>query len=162
MSESSSKKNSSLVIMIVIAVVFFGIGFGTAKLFPGSSATTNQGAAGARQGAAGRMGGAGFAGRGGAAGAGFVTGQVEKADATSLSVKLRDGSVKLVLVASSTKASHTTDATIGDITVGSDVVVNGTTNSDGSVTAQMIQIRPAGQNLPPVGQGQPQAPPQQP
>jgi hypothetical protein len=89
-----------------------------------------------------RTGGTGQNGmmRGGAGGA--VTGNVLSMDATSLTVKLADGSTKIVLFGGSTTYSNTTSATQSDLKVGNNVMVFGTPNSDGSVTATNVQINP--------------------
>jgi hypothetical protein len=85
--------------------------------------------------------------RGGIGGA--VNGQVLNKDDKSLTVKLRDGSSKIVLFSDKTAVSQATASAVANITQGETVMVFGSTNSDGSVTAQNIQINP---NLP-VNQG---------
>ncbi|MEI6316558.1 MAG: hypothetical protein WCO65_02425 [bacterium] len=88
----------------------------------------------------GMRGGAGGFNRGGMGGA--VTGTVLSKDATSITVQGRDGSSKIVLYATSTQFAKSTSGTIDDVSVGAQVVIVGKTNTDGSVTAQSIQIRP--------------------
>ena len=51
---------------------------------------------------------------------------------------------KIVLVDSSTQITKTVAGTAGDLSVGTSVTISGSANSDGSITAQNIQIRPAG------------------
>ncbi len=92
---------------------------------------------GMRGGTNGSMGGAR-----GMGGGGFVQGSVLSKDSTSLTIQQRDNGSKIVIFSSSTKIGKITDGTLNDISTGSDVVVNGTTNADGSVTASMIQLRP--------------------
>lgn len=94
---------------------------------------------------------AGFAGRGGAGG--FANGEVLSKDTNSLTVKMPDGSSKIIFFASSTRVGKTTEATLEDVTQGVNVTVTGMPNSDGSETAQMIQIRPAGMDLGGAGRG---------
>lgn len=92
----------------------------------------------------------GFAGRGGA---GFVNGEVLSKDAISLTVKMPDGSSKIVFFASSTNVAKLSQGTLDDVTQGVNVTVTGTPNADGSETAQMIQIRPSGMDLGAFGRG---------
>src|SRR5690348_14238025 len=75
---------------------------------------------------------------------GSVDGSIVSKDATSITVKSMDGSSKVVLLGGSTTISKSTAGTADDLATGTDVLVTGTTNSDGSVTAQNVQIRPAG------------------
>lgn len=98
--------------------------------------------------------GAGFRGtRTGATGANGSTlnGSILSKDAQSVTLSLRDGGSKIVFYSDSTEISKFVKGTAADLTVGTNVMVNGTTNSDGSVTSKMVQIRPANQGS---GQGQ--------
>jgi hypothetical protein len=86
---------------------------------------------------------AGFAGRA-AAGGGFVAGQVLSLGSQSFTVQLANGNSEVVFYSSSTSVVQPTVVPVSDLVVGANVMIGGTTNSDGSVTAQTIQIRPAG------------------
>lgn len=77
-----------------------------------------------------------------------VTGQVISTDDKSITVKLADGSSKIVLYSDSTQISKADTAQKTDITEGANVAVFGTENSDGSVTAQNIQLNPEFKNMP--------------
>jgi hypothetical protein len=79
--------------------------------------------------------------RGGAGGA--VNGSILSIDSKSITVKLADGSTKIVLFGGSTTYSNTVAVQQTDLKVGSTVLVVGSANSDGSVTATNIQINPA-------------------
>jgi len=81
----------------------------------------------------------GVAGRG--AGAGFLSGEVMAKDDQSLTLKMTDGSSKIVFFAASTVISKTAAGTINDVEINKQVMVSGTQNSDGSYTAQTIQLR---------------------
>jgi hypothetical protein len=81
---------------------------------------------------------------GGSNSMGLVTGELLKKDNGSLSIKLRDGSSKLVLTTSSTEAVKMASTTLDTLSIGENVIVSGTTNSDGSLTAQTVQVRPPG------------------
>lgn len=89
-------------------------------------------------------------GNGNGTNTGIVRGQILSADNGSLTVKLPDGSSKLVLVNNNTRIEEATAASQQDLTNGKTVAVFGATNSDGSVTAQNIQLNP-GQGF--VGHG---------
>jgi hypothetical protein len=95
----------------------------------------------------GAMGGQ-FAGRAGSsargAAGGIIAGQIIAKDANSITVKMADGSTKIVLVSGSTAVSKQAQGSQDDLTAGTQVAVTGAANSDGSLTASMVQIRPAG------------------
>jgi hypothetical protein len=71
-----------------------------------------------------------------------VIGQVVSVDSTGITVKMQDGSTKIVVLSGSTMINKTAAATKNDLTTGTSVAVFGTTNSDGSVTAQNVSINP--------------------
>jgi hypothetical protein len=75
-------------------------------------------------------------------GGGRVVGEVLSIDDSSLTVKLGDGSSKIVLLASDTAYTKSESGSKNDIKTGTRVGVFGLSNSDGSITAQDIQINP--------------------
>ncbi|HVZ75879.1 MAG TPA: hypothetical protein VG934_01245 [Candidatus Paceibacterota bacterium] len=86
----------------------------------------------------------GGTGAGGAAG-GFTAGKVISNSGTSISIQEQNGSsTEIVLVGPSTQILKSDAGTASDLTVGTEVTVTGSSNSDGSLTANSIQIRPAG------------------
>ena len=128
--------------LVIGAVIFGGGGFYAGMTYSASSRPARSGAAFTR--------GAGGTGttRGGTGG-GFASGQVLAKDATSITIQLPNGAgSKIVLLSGTTPVMKTVDGTLADVTVGTTVVANGTANSDGSITAQSIQIRPAGSVIP--------------
>lgn len=163
MSESTSSIKLSTAVFgaVLIAVAFTAVGYFVSRTFVASAAPGRammfqgggNGGAGGQQGNRMRV-------SGGAAGMGFINGTLVKKDESSFSVKQRDGSMKLVLITSSTKASKMTDASLKDFNLDQQVMITGTANSDGSVTAQTVQIRSAdmpgfgGPGGIPAGQGE--------
>jgi len=71
-----------------------------------------------------------------------VNGQIIKADNNSITVKLQDGSSKIVILTDSTTINQAAQASKSDLKEGETVAVFGQQNSDGSVTAQTIQLNP--------------------
>ena len=71
-----------------------------------------------------------------------VNGEIIAADEKSITVKLQDGSSKIVIVSEITQINKAEQASKEDLKVGGKVAVFGQENSDGSVTAQNIQINP--------------------
>jgi uncharacterized protein YneF (UPF0154 family) len=72
----------------------------------------------------------------------FVLGQVISKDEKSLTIKLADGSTKIVFLSQSTQITKATEGSIEDIEIGKEISVSGTQNEDGSLTARTIQISP--------------------
>ncbi|HYK09001.1 MAG TPA: DUF5666 domain-containing protein [Candidatus Eisenbacteria bacterium] len=71
-----------------------------------------------------------------------VRGEVLSVDDTGMTVKMMDGSSKIVVVSGSTVFVKSSTAAKADVKSGDTVMVIGTQNSDGSVTAQDVQINP--------------------
>lgn len=132
--------NNKFILSLVVCVIAAGgLGFYGGMVY-GKQQTPAAGAAG-RGMAPGNFRGA--AGRG-ANGGGFSNGEVVSKDATSLTLKLMDGGSKIILFSSSTRIGKVADGSLTDLAAGTNVMVTGATNTDGSVTASNIQIRPAG------------------
>jgi len=74
--------------------------------------------------------------------ASFITGEVISKDATSITIKMQDNSTKIILMGSSTQIMKTSSGSIQDLVTNSGVTVTGSANTDGSITAQSVQIRP--------------------
>jgi len=85
------------------------------------------------------------------AGSGAIFGEVTKIDDTSFTIKTVDGSSKIILISDSTAFNKSASAAKTDLKVGSQVRVDGTTDTNtGSVTGKSIEIDPArnGQSAP--------------
>lgn len=74
--------------------------------------------------------------------ASFITGEVISKDATNITIKMQDNSTKIILIGSSTQIMKTSNGSIQDLVTSGSVTVTGSVNTDGSITAQSIQIRP--------------------
>jgi len=85
----------------------------------------------------------GGAGGGRNGGGGFTAGQIIAKDDKSITVSLMGGGSKIIFFDTNTKISKQTQGSVSDLTVGTQVSITGTPNTDGSVNAQMVQIRPA-------------------
>lgn len=134
-------------VALVIAIISFFSGMYYSGI--GKTAEVTAGQAGGRQGGA-------FAGRGtqgggmrGGAQGGFVNGEVAAMDETSMTIKMRDGSSKIVFYGKeSVSVQKSVAGALSDIGTGTTVIITGKPNSDGSVTAESVQIRPAGSDRP--------------
>ena len=132
--------------VVVVALVVGGGGFYAGEKYQAGQAPAATTGAGTFAG----RGAGGFAGRTGGAGGGATFGTIVAMDASSITVQLPTSTStaattgsKVVLYDSSTQVQELQSVSPSSLSVGQSVTVAGTTNSDGSVTAQSIQIRPA-------------------
>jgi hypothetical protein len=145
------KKTFIVMVIIVIAVgagaFYGGMKYGQSKVpqglsrgnFPTGSAFDGQGLR--NSGAVGGL-------QGRTAGSNFVSGEIIAKDEASITVKLRDGGSKIIFYSENTEVGKFLAGTAADLETGKTVAVTGKANSDGSITAQSIQLRPEGVNLP--------------
>jgi hypothetical protein len=125
-------------VIVLVAVFYGGVSYGKSQ-----AAATPVAYTGARTRGAGGAGGFG----------GFTSGSIIAKDATSITVQLMTSSgapgtpatpsgSKIVFFDNNTKISKQANGTLADLTIGTEVSVTGTANTDGSENAQSIQIRP--------------------
>lgn len=69
-----------------------------------------------------------------------VSGEIISLDDTSITVKMQDGSSKIVILSDDTNINKSSEGVKSDLKTGETVTAFGTTNSDGSITAQNISI----------------------
>lgn len=132
------KTHQTIIIAVAVGTVCF---YGGMKVGQGSKSSAGTQQANYQGGQRGTGGG----GRNGlASGNGFTGGEILSKDANGITIKLRDGSSKIVLVSGSTPVMKAAQGSIADLNVGEQVTITGTQNSDGSITAQSVQIRPTG------------------
>lgn len=134
------KNQTSILIAVVALVVGFGVGY-VAHQPQNPASNFGGGVSGRRTFGTGQ----------GTAGAGMVNGTILSVDSSSLTVQLPNGSSQVIFYSTSTPILTTTDGSVADLSAQKNVAVFGTTNSDGSMTAQSIQIRPQGQPGVPFG-----------
>ena len=136
--------NKTLLSIIGVAVIVGGGAFYGGMKYAQSQAS--QRARSQQSGAS----GAAFGGRSGnRMGADFANGEIIAKDDKSITIKLRDarlpdgqGGSKIIFYSDSSEIGKFVNGTANDLEIGKTIVVNGKTNSDGSITAQSIQIRP--------------------
>ncbi len=76
------------------------------------------------------------------AGQGMILGEIISKDGTSITVKTKDGSSKVIYYSDSTDVNKSVESSKDELSSGQQVMVGGKSNSDGTVTAENIQIRP--------------------
>ncbi len=149
-------KNNNTVTMVVIGVIaltlgfFGGLQYGNYQRIQmmrsgGAQFFTEQGGAGGGFGGrmmGGQQGAGGNRMMGRTGGSRPIYGQIVSQDDKSITVKLNDGSSKIVILSVTTSINKASAATVQDLKTGDTVAVFGTTNNDGSVTAQNVQLNP--------------------
>ncbi len=129
---SNNKKIGLVVVgIIVLAGVFYaGMTYGGNNV-RAAITSRSQGAGNF----AGRIGGARSTG-------GFTVGQIISKDATSITISMQAGGSKIIFLDKSTPITKQATGTLADLAIGTSVSVTGTPNTDGSISATAVQIRP--------------------
>ncbi|MDQ7814692.1 MAG: hypothetical protein RDU25_02745 [Patescibacteria group bacterium] len=159
-------ENKLILPLIITALLFGGAGFFGGMKYAQSKSSATPGGQFAAMRANGGMGAARLGGGAGGQlrgvnGGGMTSGEVVMKDDAGLTVKLRDGSSKNIYFASSTSIGKMAEGSKDDLSQGTEVVITGTNNQDGSITANMIQIRPEGSAPMGFGGQPPESAPQQ-
>lgn len=127
-------KNKQLVITLIIVLVV-----GAAAFYGGMQYQKSQrGTFGTRQFGQGGQ----FGNRSGGNGFRPVVGEIIGQDPSSITVKLMDGSSKIVLFSDKTIINKSATGSVADLKTGQQVAAFGIQNQDGSLTAQNIQLNP--------------------
>ncbi len=71
-----------------------------------------------------------------------INGEVVSIDDKSITIKMADGSSKIILLTDKTIVNKAEITNIADLTLGEKVMIFGTDNSDGSISATNIQLNP--------------------
>ena len=71
-----------------------------------------------------------------------VTGEVIAKDDESITVKVEDGGSKIVFISDTTTVRKTDEGNLNDLVEGTQVLIFGSENADGSITAENIQLNP--------------------
>lgn len=133
------------IVGVVGAGAFYGgVKYGMGKNVSGADRSQFAGRQGGMQNGQGsqnqRTVGSGKQGTGGAD-SGFSGGEIISKDDKSVTIKTKDGGSKIVYFSDATSIGKETSGATSDLAVGQQVMINGKTNTDGSVAAQNIQIR---------------------
>lgn len=128
-----------MIITIIVALVVGGAAFFGGMQYQKTQASSPM--QGQFRGPNGQAPAGGFQGRGGnSQGMQPVSGEIISQDDTSITVKLQDGSSKIVILSDDTNINKSSEGSKSDLKTGETVTAFGTTNSDGSVTAQNVSI----------------------
>jgi hypothetical protein len=139
------KKNNYGVTILVAIVVAAAAFFGGMKYQETKAVASSQGGQFYTQGMKGGQGGQTIRQGGqksGMMGGGATIGEILNVDGTSVTVKLSDGSSKIVNLSEKTTISKTATAAATELKAGEKIAAFGESNSDGSITAQNIQLNP--------------------
>ena len=138
---------NSLILTIIVAIIVGTLGFFGGMQYQkskGGSFTPNQFQNGSNR-------PSGAPTRNGATQGGQpVNGEITNIEDNNITVKTQDGSSKIVIYSDSTKVNKTSEGSKDDLKVGEKVMVIGTVGSDGTVTAQSIQLNPIFKNQTPA------------
>ncbi len=137
--QENMKKNKVIVSSILVAVVLIGVSFYGGMKYGQSNKVsvdrTNFGQRNPQIVGNNTLGGNRTLG-------GMVSGEIISIDDKSITVKSQDGGSRIIFLSASTTISKMTEGNLSDLIVGSNISINGSSNTDNSINAQTIQIRP--------------------
>ncbi|MFH1171281.1 MAG: hypothetical protein V1778_01955 [bacterium] len=138
------KKTSGIVLSVILVLLAAGGGFYGGMRYQKSKSPTLPSFAGRFNGQPGTGNGSTNGSRrfGEGNGGSVVRGTLSQVSGNTATVKLSDGSSKIVIIGSNATITKSDTATASDLTDGQTVMIIGTTNSDGSVTATDVQLNP--------------------
>lgn len=129
-------QNNLIVVAIIVALLAGGLGFfGGMKYQERKRPSFSGRVPGELQGQRGQL-----SGSNGVQGLRPVSGKIIRQDEESITVELEDKSSKIILITENSEINKTEKGTKEDLSEGTEVMVFGQENSDGSLTAQSIQI----------------------
>lgn len=154
-------KTNQIVVVTVLLVIFSTASFFAGTKYQQSKITTNFGnqkmlndGSGLGQGIGRGMGNNTdtdtVKNRGQIAGFRQTIGEIISLDEKSITVKMADGSSKIILISDSTIINQSVAATKNDLKVGLQVAIRGNQNTDGSVSSSDIEINPHIATITPV------------
>ncbi len=136
------KTQSNHLVTGVIAIVVGGVAFFGGMQYQMRQQPTMNGPIGSRMGGPGAQGGPGGTQAGSRTMTGMtpVSGEIISQDETSITIKMLDGSSKIVIVSDQTTVHKSSAGAKTDLVSGEEVTAFGTQNPDGSITAQSVSI----------------------
>jgi len=147
------KKTTIVPIAVILGLILIGVAFWGGVHFGNRRGNnfSNRGIMNWEKGA-GQNFGAGMMNGGknlkGSADAGILSGEVTAKDNETITVKTKDGGSRIIFYSHSTAITKSTSGTIHDVAAGANLMITGSTNTDGSLTATIIQIRSAAETTP--------------
>lgn len=141
MNKNATYALAAVIVLLIAAGSFYGgMLYGKSKSGRPGGAFSGQMPAGMQAGQGNRA--------GNKQGQGFVNGEIIAKDDKSITIKSINGGSKIVLLAESTQISKSASGTASDLVSGRKVMINGKTNTDGSITATYVTLQPDQGNMP--------------
>lgn len=131
----SKNSTNDVLIIVGVAVVAVALGFFSGMKYQESKVPVGMMQLRGQRGVFGQRMGQGRNG-------GAVIGEILSGDDRTITVKMQDGSSKIVILSNTTSINKASQGTKSDLKKGERVAVFGAANSDGSITAQSIQLNP--------------------
>ncbi len=127
-------KHFTLVVILIVVALF--VGFFAGDYYKGSQTKASSTAF-----QTGASGASGFRSRAGALGAGAIVGTIISKDSQSITLSLQNGGSQIIFVSPSTNITESVAGSLDNLATGTNVMVIGTSNTDGSETANQVMVR---------------------